>query len=89
MRFRNEIHPSHRLSMKLDDGKGPFRVSSRLNYGLPRNKNLFSNLKERLEFQRDRGLYIDTEDQQFITFLKYGICRDCNEWSPPGSNGEN
>ena len=49
MRFSNDFNPAHRLSIALDDGKEPSRVSSRLNYGLPTNKKLFSTLKDRLE----------------------------------------
>ena len=41
-----------------------------------------------MEIQRDRELNIDTDDPQFITFLKYGIPEDCNEWSLPGGIGE-
>ena len=39
MRLCKDFNPSHRLSMRLDDGKRPARVSSRLNDGLPNNKN--------------------------------------------------
>ena len=41
-----------------------------------------------MEIQRDRELNIDTDDPQFITFLKYGIRKDCNEWSLPTGIGE-
>ena len=41
-----------------------------------------------MEIQRDRELNIDTDDPQFITFLKYGIRKDCNEWSLPRGIGE-
>ena len=41
-----------------------------------------------MEIQRERELNIDNEDPQFITFLKYGIPKDCNEWSLPRSIGE-
>ena len=88
MRLGNDFKPSHRLSMRLDDGQGPSRVLSRLNDGLPKHEKSFSSLKERLEIQKDRELNIDTDDPQFITFLKYGICKDCNEWSLPRSFGE-
>ena len=88
MRLGNDPKPSHRLSMRLDDGQGPSRVLSRLNDGLPRDKKSFPSLKERLEMQRDREMNIDTDDPQFITFLKYGIRKDCNEWSLPRSIGE-
>ena len=90
MRLGNNRKPSHRLSMRLDDGQGPSRVSSRLNDGLPKDKKSFPSLKERLEIQRERELNIDNDDPQFITFLKYGIRKgkDCNEWSLPRSIGE-
>ena len=88
MRLGNDPEPSHRLSMRLDDGQGPSRVSSRLNDGLPKDKKSFPSLKERLEIQRERELNIDNDDPQFITFLKYGIRKDCNEWSLPRSIGE-
>ena len=88
MRLGNDFNPSHRLSMRLDDGQGPSRVFSCLNDGLPKDKKSFPSLKERLEIQRDRELNINTDDPQFITFLKYGIRKDCNEWSLPRSIGE-
>ena len=74
--------------MRLDDGQGSSRVLSRLNDGLPKDKKSFPSLKERLEIQRERELNIDNDDPQFITFLKYGIRKDCNEWSLPRSIGE-
>ena len=88
MRLGNDPKPSHRLSMRLDDRQGPSRVLSRLNDGLQKDKKSFPSLKERLEIQRDRELNIDADDPQFITFLKYGIRKDCNEWSLPRSIGE-
>ena len=88
MRLGNDFKPSHRLLMRLDDGQGPSRVLSRLNDGLPKDKKSFPSLKERLEIQRDRELKIDTDDPQFITFLKYGIRKGCNEWSLPRGIGE-
>ena len=88
MRLGNDFNPSHRLSMRLDDGQGPSRVLSRLRDGLPKDKKSFPSLKKRLEIQRDRELKIDTDDPQFITFLKYGIRKDCNEWSLPRGIGE-
>ena len=88
MRLGNDPKPSHRLSVRLDDGQGPSRVLSRLDDGLPKDKKSFPSLKERLEIQRDRKLNIDTDDPQFITFLKYGIRKDCNDWSLPRSIGE-
>ena len=88
MRLGNGPKPSHRLSMRLDDGQGPSRVLSRLDDGLPKHKKSFPSLKERLEIQRERELNVFTDDPQFITFLKYGIRKDCNEWSLPRGNGE-
>ena len=88
MRLGNDPKPSHRLSMRLDDGQGPSRVLSRLDGGLPKDKKSFPSLKERLEIQRERELNIDNDDPQFITFLKYGIRKNCNEWSLPRSIGE-
>ena len=88
MRLGNDPKPSHLLSMRLDDGQGPSPVLSSLNGGLPKDKKSFPSHKERLEIQRDRELNIDTDDPQFITFLKYGIRKDCNEWSLPRSIGE-
>ena len=83
MRLGSHFNPSHRLSMRLDHGQGPSRVLSRLNYGLPKDKKSFPSLTERLEVQRDRESKIDTDDPQFITFLKYGIRKESNEWSMP------
>ena len=88
MRLGKDFKPSHRLSMRHDDGQGPSRVLSRLNDGLPKDKESFPSLKEKLEIQRNRELNIDTVDPQFFTFLKYGIRKDCNEWSLPRSIGE-
>ena len=79
MRLSNDFNPSHRLSMRLDDGKGPSRVSSRLNDRLPTNKKSFPSLRERLKLQKEREMNVDTDDPQFIKLLKYGICRDHNE----------
>ena len=73
MRLGNDFNPSHRLSMRLDDGQEHSSVLSRLDDGLPKDKKPFPSLKGRLEIQRDRELNIDTDDPQFITFLKYGI----------------
>ena len=83
MRLSNDFIPSHRLSMRLDDGQGPSRVSSRLNDGLPKNKKSFPSLKEIGNPKRSGIKY-----GQFITFLQYGIRKDCNEWSLPRSIGE-
>ena len=41
-RLGNDFIPSHRLSMRLDDGHGPSRVLSRLNDGLPKDKKILS-----------------------------------------------
>ena len=87
MRLSKEFNPSHRLSMKLDDGKGPSHVSSWLDDGLPTDKQSFPNLKERLEIQK-REKWMLTDNPQFIKFLKYGVRRDYNEWSPPRSLGD-
>ena len=88
MTLGNDFKPPHRLSMRLDGGQGPSRVLSRLNDGLPKDKKSFPSLKERLEIRRDRELNIDTDDPQFVSFLKYGIRKDCNEWSLPKGIGE-
>ena len=42
-------------------------------------KTSFPSLKERLEFQRDRELEIDTYHPQNITVFKYGFRRDSSE----------
>ena len=88
MRLGNDPKPSHRLSMRLDDGQGPSGVLSRLNDGLPKDKKPFPSLKERLEIQRERELNIDNDDPHYITFPKYGIRKDCNEWPLPRSIAE-
>ena len=54
MTLSNEVNPSHCLSMRLDDRKGPSRVSSRLDDGLPTDKQSLPNLKKRLEIQKER-----------------------------------
>ena len=88
MTLNNNIDPSHCLSMRLNDGKGPSRAfSTRLNSGLPKGTKSFPNLKDRLEQQNIREMNVDPDDQQFIIFLKIGIRRDCNEWSPHRSLG--
>ena len=46
MRRSNQFNPSHRLSMRRDDGKGPSRVFSRLDDGLPTDKQSFPIFKE-------------------------------------------
>ena len=83
MRLSNEFNSSHRLSMILDDGKGPSRVFLRLDDGLPTDKQSIPNLKERLEIQKERDLNVDTDNPQSIKFLKYGIPINHNEWSIP------
>ena len=88
MRPGNDFSPSHRLSMTLDNGQGPSRISSRLDDGMPTDKHSFPNLKERSEIQKERDLNVDTDNPQFINFLKYGIRKDQNEWSPPRSLGD-
>ena len=88
MKFSNNIDPFRCLSRKLGNRKRPLRVTSRPSDGLPRNKKLFSNLKERFELQRDRQLNIEIDDPQFITFPKYGIRRDGNERFLPRSVGK-
>ena len=42
-------------------------------------KTSFPSLKEKLEFQRDRELKIDTYHPQYFTVFKYGIRRDSSE----------
>ena len=73
---------TNRLSKRLGDGKvkGPSCVSMRLDDGLPKEKNWFPSLKERLDIQKSRETNIDTDDPKFIKFLKYGIRKDHNEW---------
>ena len=56
--------------------------------GLPTDKHSFPNLKQRLEIQKERELNVDTDNPQFIKFLKYGIRKDQNEWSFPRSLGD-
>ena len=73
--------------MRLDDGKGTSRASSRLDDGLPTAKQSFPNLKERIEIQKERDMNVDTDNPQFIKFLNYGIRTDHNEWSLPRSLG--
>ena len=50
MRLGNDPKPSHRLSMRLDDGQGPSRVLSRLDDGLPKDKNPFQASKRDWKF---------------------------------------
>ena len=70
MRPSSEFNPSHRLSMRLEDGQGPSRVSSRLDDGLPTDKQSFLNIKERLEIQKEREMNVDTDNTQFKNFRK-------------------
>ena len=88
MRLSNEFNPSHRLSTRLVDAKRPSPVPSRLDDGLPTDKQPLANLKERLEIQNERETNVDTDNPQFIKFLKYGMRRDHNEWSLPRSLGD-
>ena len=74
--------------MRLDDGKGPYRVSSWLEDGPPTNEKSFPSLKERFELQKEREVNFDTDNPQFIILLRYGIRRNYNEWSLPKSFGE-
>ena len=46
MKLGNDFNPSHRLSMRLDDGQGPSRIPSRLNDNLPKDKKSFPSLKK-------------------------------------------
>ena len=46
----------------------------------PQIKKSFPSPKERLEMQRERELNVDTDDHQFIKFLKYKYSRDYNDW---------
>ena len=55
MRLSNEFNRFHHLSMRLDDGEGSSRVSSRLDDGLPTDKQSFPNLKKRLKVQKERN----------------------------------
>ena len=52
MRPINKIDPSHRLSLVLDDGKGPPRVSTGRNDGQAKNKKSFPKPKKGLESQK-------------------------------------
>ena len=63
-------------------------IYSRLDDGLPTDKQSFPNLKERLEIQKERIMNADTDNPQFKKILKYGVCRDHNEWSLPRSLGD-
>ena len=64
--------------MKLDDRfwKGQFRMSMRLNDGLPKNDAPFLRLNESLELHEATELNIDTDAPKFKTFLKYESSRD-------------
>ena len=83
MRPSSKFNPPHRLSMRLEDGQGPSRVSSRLNDGLTTDKQSFLNLKERSDIQKEREMNVDTDNTQFEKILNYGVRRDHNEWSRP------
>ena len=86
MRLSSEFNTSNRLSMRLDYRKGPSRVSSRLDDGLPTENQSFLILKERFEIQKGRKLNVDSEKFQFTKFLNYGIRRDLNERFLPRSH---
>ena len=88
MKLSNKFNPSHRLSRRLDDAKGPSRVPSRLDDGLPTDKQSFLDLKERLEIGEERDRNVDTESPQFINIVSYGLRRYHNEWSVPRSLGD-
>ena len=47
----------------------------------PMNAKMFFNLEEGSKLQRDWQVNIDTDDPQFLTFLQYGIHRNCKERS--------
>ena len=79
MRLSNDFNPSHRLSMRLDVGKGPSRASSRLNDCLRQDTKTFPSLEGLLEIQRDWQLNIETDDPRNITFLKHEIRGVYNE----------
>ena len=64
IRVSNDFKRAHGLSMRLDIGKGPPRVSSRSYDGLPEEKKSFPSLKERLGIQRDLELTIDIDEPQ-------------------------
>ena len=85
MRPSNEFNPSHRLSMRLDDGQRPSRVSSRLDDGLLIDKQSFPNLQDRLEIRNERERNVDTDNSQFIKFLNNGVRRDHSERCLPRS----
>ena len=46
MRLSNDFNPSHLLSRRLDDGKGPSCGSSRSNDGLPKDEKSLPSLRE-------------------------------------------
>ena len=88
MTLSNELNPSHRSSTRLDDRKGPSRITSRLDDGLPTDKQSFPNLRERLEIQKEREMNVDNDNAQFIRFPKYGVLRDHNDTYLPRSLGD-
>ena len=61
-----------------------------MNDCLPTNKNrsLVSQRDWKCRTTREEEINIDTDDPQFIQFLKYGIRRECNEWSLPRRLGD-
>ena len=56
MRLGNDFKPSHRLSMRLDDGQGPSRVLSRLNDGLLKNKKTLSKPQRKIGKPKRSGI---------------------------------
>ena len=74
--------------MRLEDGKRPSRLSSRLDDGLLTDKQSFLILKERLGIPKAREINVDTDNPQFIKILKFGVRRDNIEWSLPRSLGD-
>ena len=87
IRLSNHYNFSQRLSMRQGVGKRPSRLSALSADGLSTNKKSCPSLKERLDLKRERELKVDLGDPQLITFFKYGMRRDYNEWSAPGSLG--
>ena len=46
MRLSTDLNSSHRLSLGLDDGKGPSHVSSPLNGGLPTDEKTVPKIQD-------------------------------------------
>ena len=51
--------------------------------GLNKNPRIFPSLTQRLELQKCREAKLDTENQKFITSLKYSIKQNYNSWKLP------